>query len=105
MGEHQVVVGLEPRRLEVALQLPRQPLREWNRPADASDRTKESWGRWGARYDAEGRLVHFDSHYDKETDRRWERVEDLETGELIHEQDHPLTEHRGHGSAKPRRSH
>jgi len=36
---------------------------------------------------------------DRENDRYIERVE-TEQGEVIHETDHPLSEHRGHGSAK-----
>jgi len=30
------------------------------------------------------------------------RVTDPATGEVVHECDEPLTEHRGHGSAKPK---
>jgi hypothetical protein len=38
--------------------------------------------------------------FNKRDDRRYEHVEDLETGEVLHHCDHPLTEHRGHGSDK-----
>jgi hypothetical protein len=32
-----------------------------------------------------------------------ERVTDPTTGAVVHECDEPLTQHRGHGSAKPKR--
>jgi hypothetical protein len=37
---------------------------------------------------------------DRENDHYQERVE-TEQGEVIHQVDHPLSEHRGHGSDKP----
>lgn len=37
---------------------------------------------------------------DREADRYTERLVDGETGEVIHDVDEPLSEHRGHGSAK-----
>lgn len=43
------------------------------------------------------------SHFDKRSDRRLEHIEDPETGEVLHHQDHPLTEHRGHGADKVNR--
>lgn len=49
---------------------------------------------------ATGRLVRKDSLFDKEANRRFERVEDAETGEELHHCDHKLTDHVGHGSAK-----
>jgi hypothetical protein len=36
---------------------------------------------------------------DRVGDRYRERVVDFHTGELLHDEDHPLSEHRGHGSA------
>jgi hypothetical protein len=36
---------------------------------------------------------------DREADRYTERLVDGETGEVIHDVDEPLSEHRGHGSA------
>jgi hypothetical protein len=33
--------------------------------------------------------------------RRYEHITDPDTGEVVHHCDHPLTEHRDHGSAKP----
>jgi hypothetical protein len=41
-----------------------------------------------------------DSFFDKRRNRRYEHVEDPETGQVLKHQDHPLTEHTGHGSAK-----
>jgi len=49
---------------------------------------------------AEGRLVKKQSLFDREGDRRFEHVEDDETGEVLHHSDHKLTEHRGHGADK-----
>jgi hypothetical protein len=37
---------------------------------------------------------------DKKNDRYSEIVTDPETGKIIHQTDHKLSEHRGHGSAK-----
>ena len=39
---------------------------------------------------------------DRENDRYRESVEDTKTGEVIRDVDHPLSEHRGRGSAKGR---
>ncbi len=47
-----------------------------------------------------GKLIRKVSHFDQRTDSRYEHVEDPETGEVLHHEDHPLSEHRGHGSAK-----
>jgi hypothetical protein len=47
-----------------------------------------------------GRLVRKASHFDRRGNRRYEHVEDPETGDVLIHQDHPLTEHTGHGSAK-----
>jgi hypothetical protein len=53
---------------------------------------------------ADGRLVKKESIFDTEADRRFEHIEDAETGEVLHHIDHKLSEHRGHGSAKFPRS-
>jgi hypothetical protein len=37
---------------------------------------------------------------DRQNDRYFEQVRDIETREVIHEVDEPLSEHRGHGSAR-----
>jgi predicted small secreted protein len=57
-------------------------------------------GMSGYERSADGRLVKKDSIFDAEADRRFEHVEDAETGEVLHHGDHKLTEHTGHGSAK-----
>jgi hypothetical protein len=51
------------------------------------------------------RMVRKESLFNKRSDRRYEHVEDPETGTVLHHQDHRLTEHLGHGSDKsqPRR--
>ena len=60
------------------------------------------WGELATRYqrDLLGRLVHFRREFDKNANRYYEHVEDAATGEVIHHVDEPLSEHRGHGSAK-----
>jgi hypothetical protein len=49
------------------------------------------------RYD---KVVLREQIIDRENDRYFERVTHYETGEVIHEIDEPLSQHRGHGSAK-----
>jgi hypothetical protein len=72
------------------------PHRSWSK--------RRQWGSSGTRCERGGlgRLVRFHDEYDKDADRRLEHVEDDATGEVIHHTDHPLTEHKGHGSAKPK---
>jgi hypothetical protein len=48
-----------------------------------------------------GRWNRRDMTVDREDDGYTERVVDGETGETFHELAAPLSEHRGHGSAKP----
>ena len=47
-----------------------------------------------------GKLVFHERVIDRENDQYFERVTDYETGEVIHVHEEPLSEHRGHGSAK-----
>ena len=65
-------------------------------------RHRFAWGLVGWDYSlALGRLVQKVSLFDKRADRRYEHVEDPVTGAvLLHHRHHPLTQHRGHGSAK-----
>jgi len=49
-----------------------------------------------------GRLVRVERTIDKDNDRYIERVVDLQTGELLHECDEPLSQHINHGTAKGR---
>ena len=46
------------------------------------------------------RMVRKDSHFDRRGNRRYEHVEDPQTGDVLHHQDHPLTDHKGYGSDK-----
>lgn len=54
----------------------------------------------GPEMSANGRMVIKERHWDKVSNCYFERITDIETGEVIHECEEPLTEHRGHGSAK-----
>ena len=47
-----------------------------------------------------GKVVHHERLIDRDNNRYEERVTDYETGQKIHEQVQPLSEHVGHGSAK-----
>lgn len=47
-----------------------------------------------------GKNVHLVRLIDRENDLYHERITDFESGEIIHEQRQPLSEHRGHGAAK-----
>lgn len=49
---------------------------------------------------ASGRLVIKERIVDKQSDSYFERIADMETREIIHECEEPLSEHRGHGDAK-----
>ena len=51
-----------------------------------------------------GKTVLREQVIDRDNDRYFERVTDYDTGEVIHECEEPLSEHRGHGTAKPKRS-
>ncbi len=48
----------------------------------------------------EGRLVRKERLIDRDADRYREMVVDPVTGEVIHHTDEPLSNHRGHGSAR-----
>jgi hypothetical protein len=66
-----------------------------------SKRRRFAWGLTGWDFSvALGRFMRKVSHFDKRGNRRYEHVEDPETGKVLMHQDHPLTEHTGHGSAK-----
>ncbi len=73
-------------------------------PGRRSNRSRFAWGLTGWDYSRRiGRFVLRASHFDKRSDRRLEHIEDPKTGEVLHHEDHPLTEHRGHGSDKAAR--
>jgi hypothetical protein len=75
------------------------------RPAGAGKRKRFAWGLVGQEWSvSRGKFVDKVSHFAKRDrgDRRYERITDPDTGEVIHECDHKLTDHTGHGSDKPR---
>jgi len=49
-----------------------------------------------------GKLVRVHRTIDKDNDRYTERVIDIQTGEILHECDEPLSKHINHGTAKHR---
>jgi len=49
------------------------------------------------------KLVHREQIIDRENDLYYERVTDYESGEVIHLSEEPLSEHVGHGTAKPKK--
>ena len=51
-----------------------------------------------------GKAVHHERLIDRDNNRYEEKVTDYETGEVIHHHVEPLSEHVGHGSAKPRKA-
>ena len=48
-----------------------------------------------------GKLVRKTKVIDRDADVYIEQVTDIESGEILHECVEPLTQHRGHGTAKP----
>lgn len=66
-----------------------------------SKRRRFAWGFIGWDFSARLQwLVRKDSFFDKRSNRRYEHIEDSKTGKVLEHQDHALTEHTGHGSAK-----
>ncbi|MEW6313646.1 MAG: hypothetical protein AB1513_06310 [Pseudomonadota bacterium] len=51
------------------------------------------------------KVVHRTRLIDRDNDHYFERVTDHETGEVIHENKEKLSEHQGHGSARPKPKH
>ena len=47
-------------------------------------------------------MIHKERLIDRKNNRYREVVKDMKTGDVIHEVDEPLSQHTGHGSAKPR---
>lgn len=56
-----------------------------------------------AEHSADGRLVRVDQSIDRKKDRYRKKVTVVDTGEILRNADHPLSEHTGHGSDKPGR--
>lgn len=50
-----------------------------------------------------GKIVFHERIVDRENDRYREKVTDYETGEVIHQCEESLSQHRGHGSAKAKK--
>lgn len=50
-----------------------------------------------------GKIISKQRLIDREADKYVETVTDIETGEIIHKCDEPLSEHRGHGTAKKKK--
>jgi hypothetical protein len=49
-----------------------------------------------------GKVLLREQIIDRDNDRYFEKVTDYETGEVIHHNEEPLSQHQGHGSAKIR---
>lgn len=47
-----------------------------------------------------GKVVHREQVIDRANDHYFEKVTDYETGEVIHHNEEPLSQHQGHGSEK-----
>ena len=56
-----------------------------------------SGSEWSTRL---AKMVHKERLIDRKNNRYKESVTDIQTGEVIHEVDEPLSQHTGHGSAK-----
>lgn len=54
----------------------------------------------GHEYSAAGRMIKKDRLIDRKRDLYKERVVDADSGEVIRDVEHPLSEHIGYGSAK-----
>jgi len=50
-----------------------------------------------------GKVVHRQRVIDRDNDRYFEKVTDYETGDVIHHCEEPLSQHQGHGTAKPKK--
>lgn len=77
-------------RSEIALKHKRPGVKKPLSEQKHGDSLSTKLGRWMRR----SRVV------DRENDRYTETVVDPKTGEMVHHCDEPLSEHRGHGSAK-----
>lgn len=56
-----------------------------------------------AEHSVDGQLVRVDQSVDRENDRYRKKVTVVDTGVVLRQVDHPLSEHRGRGSDKPRK--
>ncbi|MGH7115721.1 MAG: hypothetical protein ACREE9_14665 [Stellaceae bacterium] len=71
---------------------------------DGLSRTKGLLGRVRVAFEPQhsrgGVLARLERFIDRNTDRYFEKVTMCDSGEIVHECDEPLSDHRGHGSAK-----
>ncbi len=49
------------------------------------------------------KVVHRERVIDRDNNRYFEKITDCESGELIHHSEGPLSQHQGHGNAKPKK--
>ncbi len=49
------------------------------------------------------KIVHRERVIDRDNDRYFEKITDYESGEVIHHCEEPLSQHQGHGNAKPKK--
>jgi hypothetical protein len=59
-------------------------------------RSGDSWSRRLQRW------MRLERRVDRAANRYTERLTDPRSGEVVHERDEPLSDHQGHGSARPR---
>ena len=50
-----------------------------------------------------GKVVQRERVIDRDKDRYFEKITDYESGEVIHHCEEPLSQHQGHGNAKPKK--
>lgn len=50
-----------------------------------------------------GKHVHKERVIDRDNDQYLEKITDYETGEVVHHCEEPLSQHQGHGDAKPKK--
>ena len=50
------------------------------------------------------KVVHRDRIIDRDNDQYFEKITDYESGQVIHHCEEPLSQHRGHGAAKLKKS-
>jgi len=49
------------------------------------------------------KVAHRARVIDRDNDRYFEKITDYESGDVIHHCDEPLSQHQGHGNAKPKK--
>ena len=75
------------------------------RPSLPSDEKVRSQSFSGVQHSHKyGKLVRKEWRFDRDTDEYFERVTDIESGEVLHQCIEPLSQHQGHGTAKPQKT-